>query len=106
VYRVRSVAETIGSSARREVTLDVRVERLKFPLGIFGKSIDAGGQAKVYSQSIFSTGCVSKRKLIDFFWDGRTCLNNIPPGVHSSKIISDESEQFWTGVLGVERRYP
>ena len=85
-YQVHSLGVT-GAPAGRAVTQDVWVKPQKFPLGIFGKSIQGGGGG-VYNQSIFSTGCVSKRSQIDF--GGADILNNyIQPSVHTSDIITD-----------------
>jgi len=91
LYRVHSVGKA-GSSARREVVQDVMVAPHKFPLGIFGKSISGGGNIGVHNQSIFSTGCVSQRKLITF--SGITdILNEIPPSVHSSHVITEANDK-------------
>jgi hypothetical protein len=68
---------------------DVAVSASGFPLGVFANTISGGGNASVARESIFSTGCVFNRKLIDM--SGIDAAYGIPVGVHSSEIITESN---------------
>jgi len=89
LYRIHSKG-VAGSLGGRWVTEDVMVTPKKFPMGIFGKSIDGGGNVGVHYQSMFTTGCVYKRSHIAF--SGPDLLNNLPAAsMHSSQIITEDN---------------
>ena len=47
-----------GPSARR-IVATVQVTPDKFPIGVFGQSVSGNGGTAVYTESLFTTGCVS-----------------------------------------------
>jgi hypothetical protein len=95
-YLVHSTGTAAGP-AQRIIETKVDVTPFGLPIGIFGRQINLGGSLSLQQISMFSTGCVYKRSqlttvnptLVDPYY-------NIPPGVHSSQIITDSqgSGQF------------
>lgn len=90
LYRVHSTG-TANGAASRAVTLDVGVTMINVPKGVFARSIGGGGSANVERQSIFSTGCVSRRAQIDMTPGEIDLAYGIPVGVHSSQYITEEN---------------
>lgn len=88
-YLVHSTGTAAGPAQR---ILETRVDVTPFglPIGIFGRQINLGGSLSLQQISVFSTGCVYKRSQVTTV--NPTALDpvyNIPPGVHSSQIITE-----------------
>jgi Tfp pilus assembly protein PilX len=87
-YRIHSVGTAKGS-ALRAVDADVQITRPQVPLGLFSRTINAGGNVTLQNQSLFSTGCVYLRSKLNL--TGTDAAYGIPPGVHSSQVITDSN---------------
>ncbi len=86
LYRIHSTGTAKGS-ARRAVDVDVEVSRTQVPLGVYGRTINGGGDVSVRNESLFSTGCVYVRSKLQF--SGTDAAYGIPAGVHTSQVITD-----------------
>lgn len=85
-YKIHAWGQAVGPASRR-VVQTVEVGSTEVPKGIFAKSVNGGGTAGVQRTSIFSTGCVYKRNLIDM--EGVDAAYGIPVAVHSSQTITE-----------------
>lgn len=86
-YRIHSVGDAGPGPGSRTVTQDVTLTPFSFPLAIYGDSIQAGGSGSLFTESLFSAGCIFKRSKLTF--TGVDQVYDIPAAAHSSKIITD-----------------
>lgn len=90
-FRIHSTG-TAGGPAQRVVETEVTVAPIDLPKGIFGRTINLVGDVNVANMSVFSTGCVYKRDHLDLdLTAGLDLAYGIPPGVHSSQIITESN---------------
>lgn len=97
VYRVHSIGTSAGNPGQRRVQVDLEVAPFKYPLAVYADTVQPGGTGSVFSESIFSTGCVFKRDKISFDVNGNGTIDaseydvvyGKPPAVHTSKVITD-----------------
>jgi hypothetical protein len=88
-YVVHSVGTARGF-AERVLEVEVGVQPVDLPMGIFGRTINAGGNVSLQQISVFTTGCVYKRdKLAMNQAAGPDAAYGVPIGVHSSQIITE-----------------
>ncbi len=88
---------TAGGPAQRIIETQVDVTPFGLPVGIFARQLNLGGSLSLQQINVFSTGCVYKRSQVSVTNPTSPDLEyNIPPGVHSSQIITDSqgSGQF------------
>lgn len=98
-FRIHSTG-TAGGPAQRIVETEVEVAPIDLPKAIFGRTINLVGGVNVQNMSVFSTGCVYKRSHLDLNPSaGLDLAYGVPPGVHSSQIITESngSGQFCSG---------
>ncbi len=86
LYRIHSTGTAKGP-ARRVVEVDVEVGRTQVPLGVYGRTINGGGDVGLHNESLFSTGCVYLRSKLQF--TGIDVAYGINAAVHTSQIITD-----------------
>jgi hypothetical protein len=96
LYRIHSTGTAKGS-ARRILEVDVEVARTQVPLGVYGRTINGGGDVGLHNESLFSTGCVYVRSKLQFF--GIDAAYGINAAVHTSQIVTDSqgTGQYCTG---------
>jgi hypothetical protein len=83
---IRSTGTAAGA-ARRTVAVDVAVEPIPMTFGVVAESFDAVGNAGVHNESVFSTGCVTKRDHLAV--TGFDSAYRVPAGVRTPDIISN-----------------
>lgn len=92
-YRIHSEGR-VGGGARsvRRVELDVYLSTrgTGVPLGLFGRTLEGGGDYTLARASIFSTGCVYNRAQIEFTAEVDAAYG-IRTGVHSSETITESN---------------
>jgi hypothetical protein len=89
-YLVHSAGTTPGAPAERVIEIEVDVNPIDLPKGIFARTINLGGTVDLEQISVFTTGCVYKRdKVTTNHGAGLDAAYNIPIGVHSSQIITE-----------------
>jgi type II secretory pathway pseudopilin PulG len=96
VYRVHSVGR--AGNGVRAIEVDVSLGSLaSLPLGLFGRTVEGGGNYTLTRASVFSTGCVYNRDHIGFTTESDAAYG-IPTGVHSSQTItlSNGNNQYCT----------
>lgn len=86
-YRIHSTGNFGSGRGLRELTQDVAVKPLSFPLGIYsGTGIVAGGTPAVEGESVYTRGCVFNRNSVNV--SGTDIITGLPAGVHSTQYIS------------------
>lgn len=89
LYRVHAVGR--GGSGVRAVEVDVALGTPgTVPLGLFGRTVEGGGDYSLARTSVFSSGCVYDRAHIDFTVE-RDAAYGIPTGVHSSQVVTESN---------------
>ena len=88
VYRVNSTGTSAGNPGNRTVQVDVEVSPFKYPLAVVADTILPGGTGSVFSESVFSSGCVFKRDKINFDV-ALDAVYGVPPAVHSAQYITE-----------------
>lgn len=86
-YRIHSTGTDGTNPGTRTVRVDVAITPFKFPIGVFGHTINAGGTGAVHYESMFTDGCIYKRSKIAF--EGIDRYFGIPAAAHSSQYITD-----------------
>ena len=90
-FLIRSTG-TAGGPAQRIVETEVEVAPIDLPKAIFGRTINLVGGVNVQNMSVFSTGCVYKRSHLNLDASaGLDLAYGVPPGVHSSQIITESN---------------
>ena len=88
-YLVHSTGTAAGA-AQRIVEIEIDVNPIDLPKGIFARTVNLGGTVDLEQISIFTTGCVYKRdKVTTNYSAGLDAAYNVPIGVHSSQIITE-----------------
>ena len=89
IYTVHSTG--YGGSGVRSIEADISLGSLPIglPMAVVADTVSGGGNAGVSRESIFTTGCVSRRSKIAFA--GIDAAYGIPAAVHSSQYISDST---------------
>jgi len=92
VYRIHSLGIYGRGPGARRVVVDVEAKPMSFPVGVFGHSLSGNGGTRIYSESLFTTDCISPR------WNGSgngTRFDNnidpywgIPAAAHTTSHIS------------------
>jgi hypothetical protein len=77
---------TAASGGRRAVAVDVAVEPLPMIFGVVAASFDAVGTAAVHNESVFSSGCVTKRDHLAV--TGFDMVYRVPAAVRTTQVIS------------------
>ena len=91
LYTVHSVGKSQASAAasgRRGVSVDVTVKPFDFPIGVFARQVDAGGNGGVRYESLFSSNCISGRDKIGF--TGIDAYYGVPAAAHSANYIGEK----------------
>ncbi|MFL6240717.1 MAG: pilus assembly PilX N-terminal domain-containing protein [Actinomycetes bacterium] len=89
IYRVHSTG--IGNSTpagQRVVTTDVTVKPFQFPIGVYADTISDVGSSAVITESVFTSGCVTKRSHMSFSGTSDPYYG-LYPGVHSATGITE-----------------
>lgn len=92
-YRIHSEGRVAGGARSvRKVELDVYLSSrgTGVPLGLFGRTLEGGGDYTLARASVFSTGCVYNRAQIDFTAEVDAAYG-IRTGVHSSEVITESN---------------
>ncbi len=90
-FLIRSTG-TAGGPAQRIIETEVSVAPIELPKAIFGRTINLVGGVNVRNMSVFSTGCVYKRDHLTLDASfGLDLAYGVPPGAHSSQIITDSN---------------
>ena len=88
VYRINSTGTSAGNPGNRTVQVDVEVSPFKYPLAVVADTVTPGGSGSVFSESVFSKGCVFKRSHIEF-GGSIDAVYGVPAAVHSAQYITD-----------------
>lgn len=62
IYNIHSEGIYGPGPSARQLVARVRVTPDKFPIGVFGQTVSGNGGTAVYTESLFTTGCVSPRQ--------------------------------------------
>jgi Tfp pilus assembly protein PilX len=93
-YAIHSLGKYGSNPGSRDVVVEVSVTPDTFPIGVFGQTVSGNGGTQIFTESLFTTGCVSSLddsdnihghgtsfSGIDAFWDQ-------PASAHSTVGLS------------------
>ena len=98
-YTVHSKAlfnSTSTTSSSRDVSQDVSVRPVQFPIGVFAHTVAAGGTGGLRYESLFSDSCIQGRKFTTF--TGIDAYYGVPAAAHSADaIVEKQNDQCTAG---------
>lgn len=92
IYAVHSLGRYGPGPGARAVVVNVAVTPDKFPVGVFGQTVQGNGGPQLYTESLFTTGCV--QPLDDGHGNGTRFVGTVdpyydqPPAAHSTVGLS------------------
>jgi hypothetical protein len=94
IYRVHSEGIFGGGPGVRSTVVDVKVTPDKYPIGVFGATLSGNGGTAIYTESLFTTQCVSPRQTGNgngTRFSGQDTYWGIPASAHSTSHISSSN---------------
>ncbi|HVU60539.1 MAG TPA: hypothetical protein VHD58_02670 [Mycobacteriales bacterium] len=106
-YAIHSLGKYGSNPGARDVVVEVSVTPDTFPIGVFGQTVSGNGGTQIFTESLFTTGCVSSLdntgnihghgtsfQGIDAFWDQPAAAHStygLSTGNHSACPSGDSS---------------
>lgn len=100
LYTVHSIGRSKSASptsGTRALSVDVTVKPFEFPIGVFARQVQAGGNGGIHNTSIFSSECIAGRNKIDFA-NAVDAYYGVPAGAHAAKwIVTADNDSCTVG---------
>jgi type II secretory pathway pseudopilin PulG len=89
-YRIYSTGTSGTGPGQRSVFQDIQIAPLSFPVGIFAANgVNLGGSGGIFSESLYSTGCINSRGRITF--SGTDSYYGVPTAAHSTSMVTESN---------------